>query len=99
MLTAQHASELCGYSVNALNRWRNLEQIQGGKYRNELWYPKESLAYWLVSTKGQAIAAPSQPHQEWMKGFQEEEQDGGMEFGSMPLSSINFHNKHDPTRV
>ena len=77
--------ELCGYSVNALNRWWNLGQIQGVKYRNELRYSKESLACWLASTKGQAIAVPSQQHREWMKEFQAEEQDSGMESDSMPL--------------
>lgn len=57
----------------------------GVKYRNELRYSKESLACWLASTKGQAIAAPSQQHREWMKAFWIEEQNSGMEFGSMPL--------------
>lgn len=85
MLTARQASELCGYSVNALNRWWNLGQIQGMKYRNELRYSKESLACWLASAKGQAIAAPSQQHTEWMKEFQAEEQNSGMEPDSMPL--------------
>ena len=85
MLTTRQTSELCGYSVNALNRWWNLGQIQGVKYRNELLYSKESLACWLASAKGQAIAAPSQQHKEWMKEFQAEEQNSGMEFGSMPL--------------
>ena len=73
MLTPRQASELCGYSVNALNRWRNRGQIQGVKYRNELRYSKESLVCWLASVKGQAIAAPSQQHKEWMKEFQAEE--------------------------
>lgn len=85
MLTTRQASELCGYSVNALNRWRNLGQIQGVKYRNTLWYSKESLAWWLASAKGQAIAAPSQQHKEWIKEFQTEEQNSGMEPDSMPL--------------
>lgn len=49
MLTTRQASELCGYSVNALNRWWKLGKIQGVKYRNELRYSKESLAYWLAS--------------------------------------------------
>lgn len=43
------------------------------KYRNELRYSKESLVCWLASVKGQAIAAPSQQHKEWMKEFQAEE--------------------------
>lgn len=85
MLTTRQASELCGYSVNALNRWRNLGQIQGVKYRNTLWYSKESLACWLASVKGQSIAVPSPQHRAWMKGFQSEEQTSGMEFHSMPL--------------
>ena len=71
MLTTRQASELCGYSVNALNRWWNLGQIQGVKYRNELRYSKESLACWLASAKGQAIAALSQQHREWMKEFEQ----------------------------
>ena len=78
MLTTRQASELCGYSVNALNRWWKLGKIQGLKYRNELQYSKESLAYWLASAKGQVIAAPSQQHREWMKGFQAEEHSSGM---------------------
>lgn len=85
MLTTRQASELCGYSVNALNRGWNLGQIQGVKYRNELLYSKESLSCWLASAKGQAIAAPSQQHKEWMKEFQAEEQNSGMEPDSMPL--------------
>ena len=85
MLTTRQASELCGYSVNALNRWWNLGQIQGVKCRNELLYSKEFLACWLASAKGQAIAAPSQQHKEWMKEFQAEEQNSGMEPDSMPL--------------
>ena len=72
MLTTRQASELCGYSVNALNRWRNLGQIQGVKYRNTLRYSKESLACWLASVKGQSIAVPSPQHREWMKGFRSE---------------------------
>ena len=32
-----------------------------------------------------AIAVPSQQHREWMKEFQAEEQDSGMESDSMPL--------------
>ena len=55
------------------------------KYRNELRYSKESLVCWLASVKGQAIAAPSQQHKEWMKEFQAEEQNSGMEPDSMPL--------------
>lgn len=86
MLTTRQASDLCGYSVNALNRWWNLGQIQGVKYRNELRYSKESLACWLASAKGQAIATHSQQHREWMKAFQAEEQNSGMEPDSMPLS-------------
>lgn len=72
MMTTRQASELCGYSVNALNRWRNLGQIQGVKYRNTLRYSKESLARWLASVKGQSIAVPSPQHREWMKGFRSE---------------------------
>lgn len=87
MLTTRQASELCGYSVNALNRWWNLGQIQGMKYRNELRYSKESLACWLASAKGQAIAVPSQQHKEWIKEFQAEEQNSGMGPDSMSLSS------------
>ena len=86
MLTTRQASELCGYSVNALNRWWNLGKVPGVKYRNELRYSKESLACWLASAKGQAIAAPSQQHREWIKEFQAGEQDSGMEPASMPLS-------------
>lgn len=71
MLTTRQASELCGYSVNALNRWWNLGQIQGVKYRNELLYSKESLSCWLASAKGQAIAALSQQHREWMKELEQ----------------------------
>ena len=71
MLTTRQASKLCGYSVNALNRWWKLEKIQGVKYRNELRYSKESLACWLASTKGQAIAALSQQHREWMKELEQ----------------------------
>ena len=85
MLTTRQAAELCGYSVNALNRWRNLGQIQGVKYRNQLRYFKESLACWLASAKGQSIAVPSPQHREWIKEFQAEEQTSGMEFRSMPL--------------
>ena len=84
MLATRQAAELCGYSVNALNRWRNLGQIQGVRYRNQLRYFKESLACWLASVKGQSIAVPSPQHRKWMKGFQSEEQTSGM--GTMPLS-------------
>lgn len=85
MPTTRQASELCGYSVNALNHWRNLGKIQGVKYRNTLRYSKESLACWLASAKGQSIAVPSPQHREWMKGFQSEKQTSGMELHSMPL--------------
>ena len=86
MLTTRQESELCGYSANALNRWWNLGQGQGVKYRNELRYSKESLACWLASAKGQVIAASSQQHKEWIKEFQTEEQNSGMEPASVPLS-------------
>ena len=39
----------------------------------------------LSSVKEQAIAAPSQPHREWMKEFRAEKQNSGMEPDSMPL--------------
>lgn len=78
MLTTRQASELCGYSVNALNRWWKLGQIQGVKYQNKLWYSKESLACWLASAKGQAIAVPSQQHREWMERFWIEGQYSGI---------------------
>ncbi|MCI7474857.1 MAG: hypothetical protein MSB10_14495 [Clostridiales bacterium] len=55
------------------------------KYRNELRYSKESLACWLASSKGQAIAVPSQQHKEWMKEFRPEKWNSGMEPNSMPL--------------
>lgn len=86
MLTTKQASELCGYSVNALNRWWKSGQIQGAKYQNKLWYAKESLACWLASAKGQAIAVPSPKHREWMEKFQAEKQNSSMEQNSMPLS-------------
>lgn len=41
-----------------------------------------------ASAKGQAIAVPSQQHREWMKEFQAEEQDSGMESDSMPADSL-----------
>ena len=72
--------------MNALNRWWNLGQIQGVKYRNELRYSKESLARWLASAKGQAIAASSQQHREWIEEFQAEEQNSGTEPDSVLLS-------------
>lgn len=85
MLTAQQASELCGYTMNTLNRWWNLGRVEGLKYRGTLLYSKESLACWLASVKGQNITAPSEQHREWITRFQTEEQSSGMEFGSMPL--------------
>lgn len=50
------------------------------------WYSKESLACWLVSAKGQAIAAPSQKHREWMREFWAGEQNSVMESNSMTLT-------------
>ena len=44
MLTSRQTSELCRYSMNAFNRWRNLRKVQGVKYRNKLRYSKEPLA-------------------------------------------------------
>lgn len=85
MLTARQASEMCGYSMNTLNRWWNLGRMEGVKYRGSLLFSKESLACWLASVKGQNIAVLSEQHQEWMKEFQAEEQNSDMEFGSMSL--------------
>ncbi|MGN8897444.1 helix-turn-helix domain-containing protein [Flavonifractor sp. HCP28S3_F3] len=85
MLTTRQTAELCGYSLTTLNRWWSRGQVKGVKYRNELLYSKESLACWLASVKGQNIAVLSKQHREWMKGFQAEEQNSGMEPNSMPL--------------
>ena len=76
MLTTRQTAELCGYSLTTLNRWWKRGQVKGVKYRNELLYSKESLAYWLASVKGQNIAALSKQHREWMKEFQREKQVG-----------------------
>ena len=65
--------------------WLDAGKIKGLNYRRATLLSKESLACWLASAKGQAIAAPSQQHKEWMKEFQAEEQNSGMEPDSMPL--------------
>ena len=81
MLTTRQTAELCGYSLTTLNRWWKRGQVKGVKYRNELLYSKESLAYWLASVKGQNIAALSKQHREWMKEFQREKQAGNISLG------------------
>ena len=85
MLTVRQASELCGYSLTALDRWWNQGQVMGVKYRGTLLLSKESLACWLASGKGQNIAALSEQHREWMKAFQSDGQNSGMKTNSMPL--------------
>lgn len=85
MLTVRQASELCGYSLTALDRWWNQGQVVGVKYRGALLLSKESLACWLASGEGQNIAALSEQHREWMKAFQAEEQSNDKEFGPLPL--------------
>lgn len=71
--------------MNTLNRWWNLGRVEGVKYRGSLLFSKESPACWLASVKGQNIAVLSEQHREWMKEFQAEEQNSGMEPNSMSL--------------
>ena len=46
---------------------------------------KESLVERLASSEGQLIPARSALHEELLEGFRAEEQNSGMEWGSMPL--------------
>lgn len=81
---AQTAS-LCGYGPSAINRWVRDGLVEAVSYRNYNLIFKESLADRQASYEGQTISARSELHKELLEEFQREEQNSGMEWGSMSL--------------
>ncbi len=88
MLTAAQAAFLCGYGASTINRWVRDGIVEAVNYRGTNLISKESLAERLASHEGQLIPIRSTIHEELLEEFQAEaeEQNSGMEWGSMPLS-------------
>lgn len=85
MLTAPQAASLCGYGTSAINRWIKDGAVDGVCYRGKNLISKESLAGYLASQEGQLIPARSTRYKELLEEFQAEDQNSGMEWGSMSL--------------
>ena len=85
MLTVAQAASLCGYGPSTINRWVRDSIVEAVRCYGSNLISKESLAERLASSEGQLIHARSALHEELMEDFQAEEQNSGMEWGSMPL--------------
>lgn len=85
MLTVAQTVSLCGYGPSAINRWVRDGLVEAVSYRGHNLIFKESLADRLASYEGQTISARSELHNELLEEFQREEQNSGMEWGSMSL--------------
>jgi len=85
MLTVPQAASLCGYGPSALNRWVRDGLVEAVCCRGSNLISKESLAQRLASREGQLIPARSALHEELLEEFLAEEQNSGMEWGSMSL--------------
>ena len=85
MLTVKQAAALCGYSINAINRWMKKGVLEGVNYYGTNLFSKESLAEHLASHAGQEISVKSELHQEFLNELQTEQQNSDMVFGTMSL--------------
>ncbi len=85
MLTVPQAASLCGYGASAINRWVRDGLVDGVCYRGTNLISKESLAERLASYDGQMSPVRSALYEELLEEFQAEEQNSGMEWGSMSL--------------
>lgn len=85
VLTMAQTASLCGYGPSAINRWVRDGLVEAVSYRGYNLIFKESLADRLSSYEGQTISARSELHEELLEEFQREEQNNGMEWGSMSL--------------
>lgn len=85
MLTASQAASVCGYGASTINRWARDGIVAAVNYRGTNLISKESLAERLASHEGQLIPVRSALHEELLEDFQAEEQNSGMEWGSMSL--------------
>lgn len=85
MLTVKQAAALCGYSINAINRWMKRGVLEGVNYYGTNLFSKESLAEHLASHAGQEISVKSELHQEFLNELQTEQQNSDMVFGTMSL--------------
>ena len=85
MLTVKQATTLCGYSINAINRWMKKGLVEGVNYYGVNLFSKESLAEHLASHTGQEISVKSELHQEFLDELQTEQQNSDMVFGTMSL--------------
>nr|WP_325198969.1 helix-turn-helix domain-containing protein [uncultured Oscillibacter sp.] len=85
LLTVAQTASLCGYGPSAINRWVRDGLVEAVSYRGHNLIFKESLADRLASYEGQTISARSELHKELLEEFQREEQNSGMEWGSMSL--------------
>lgn len=85
MLTVKQAATLCGYSINAINRWMKKGVVEGVNYYGTNLFSKESLAEHLASHAGQDISVKSEIHRELLTEMQSEQQNSGMTFGVMSL--------------
>ncbi len=85
VLTVPQAASLCGYGRSAINRWIRDGLVDGVCYRGKNLISKESLAERLASYDGQMSPVRSALYEELLEEFQAEEQNSGMEWGSMSL--------------
>ncbi len=85
MLTVKQATALCGYSINAINRWMKKGVVEGVSYYGTNLFSKESLAEHLASHAGQEISVKSELHREFLNEMQAEQTNSGMTFGVMTL--------------
>lgn len=85
VLTVAQTASLCGYGPSAINRWVRDGLVEAVSYRGHNLIFKESLADRLASYEGQTISARSELHKELLEEFQREEQNSGMEWGSISL--------------
>ena len=85
MLTVKQAAALCGYSINAINRWMKKGVVEGVNYYGTNLFSKESLAEHLASHAGQEISVKSDLHQEFLDEMLSEQKNSGMTFAAMSL--------------
>lgn len=85
ILTVQQAASLCGYAPATLNNWVGKGRISAVQCRGRNLISKESLAQRLASQEVQMSSNHSEQYTELLEEFQTEEQNSGMEWGSMSL--------------
>lgn len=85
MLTAQQATSLCGYGSATINNWVGKGQMKAVPFRGRNLIPKGFLAERLASQEVQMSFNHSEQYAELLEEFQTEEQNSGMEWGSMSL--------------